>query len=497
MSDLVRSQLWGDLATAVALKGALILVVALVATRLLRRQPASVRHGVWLAAILAQVAIPALGRFLPVWRPELPAWTLTVGLQRTAAPASAALTSAAGPLTISMPTPTPTPLDARSAGAPSAVVPAAAAPARIDWGTVAFGVWGAGAALVFFWLLAGSLGVTLIARRAERVTDGAWLTLATRAVGRDGAAPLGRAAARPRARGAGDVGHRRAGRAAADRGGRLERRSGAARCCCTSSRTCAGSTCSRSSPRTSCSRSAGSIRSCGSACARCAPRASARATTTVLRHGTEPSAYVHDLLAIVRAARPTRVPALAALAMARPTEFEGRVLAILDASSTPRRGAGRLAKLATVAAAFVARRAARRDAAGRGAHRDGVGRAETRVESSPNGTEQAAAQPGTDARVAAAAAVASAAPVAPPASAASPAAPADPRRRDGSRDARRDGRGDQRRDERRDRRLDQPVDAHRQLLRCDAAAGAAPDADAAADADAERRVALRLRRGRR
>jgi beta-lactamase regulating signal transducer with metallopeptidase domain len=62
---------------------------------------------------------------------------------------------------------------------------------------------------------------------------------------------------------------------------------------------------------------------------------------TVIRHGTEPSLYADELLQMVRTLvrRRTPQPAFAALAMARKSEFEGRMLAILD-PERPRRVTG-------------------------------------------------------------------------------------------------------------------------------------------------------------
>jgi beta-lactamase regulating signal transducer with metallopeptidase domain len=53
---------------------------------------------------------------------------------------------------------------------------------------------------------------------------------------------------------------------------------------------------------------------------------------TVLQHGTEPTLYADELLQMVRSLvrRRSTQPAFAALAMARKSEFEGRMLAILD-----------------------------------------------------------------------------------------------------------------------------------------------------------------------
>ena len=50
---------------AATLKGSLLLVAALVATRLLRSHSASLRHAIWSAAVLGQLALPALPLLLP------------------------------------------------------------------------------------------------------------------------------------------------------------------------------------------------------------------------------------------------------------------------------------------------------------------------------------------------------------------------------------------------------------------------------------------------
>jgi hypothetical protein len=62
---------------------------------------------------------------------------------------------------------------------------------------------------------------------------------------------------------------------------------------------------------------------------------------TVIQHGTEPTKYADELLQMVRSLVRRRAPqpAFAALAMARKSEFEGRMLAILD-PERPRRVTG-------------------------------------------------------------------------------------------------------------------------------------------------------------
>jgi beta-lactamase regulating signal transducer with metallopeptidase domain len=93
----------------------------------------------------------------------------------------------------------------------------------------------------------------------------------------------------------------------------------------------------------------------------------------VIATGARPSRYAHDLLELADTLRATPAPAAASLAMARRTEIEGRLLAILDASIRrtpvgPRRGMASvgvavatvllLAALRPVAAAVTATAAA-------------------------------------------------------------------------------------------------------------------------------------------
>ena len=76
----------------------------------------------------------------------------------------------------------------------------------------------------------------------------------------------------------------------------------------------------------------------------------------VLLNGTRASFYADELLGMVRRigapSDDAAAPAFAALAMARRSEFEGRMLAILD-PAVDRRGLGRLASLGTVVAAVA------------------------------------------------------------------------------------------------------------------------------------------------
>src|SRR5262249_47386000 len=68
----------------------------------------------------------------------------------------------------------------------------------------------------------------------------------------------------------------------------------------------------------------------------------------VLAAGVSPAAYAHHLLAIARAGRRAGTAPLAGVAMARPSQMEGRLLAVLD-STLPHRAVPRRAARWTVA----------------------------------------------------------------------------------------------------------------------------------------------------
>src|SRR5690606_31261683 len=73
----------------------------------------------------------------------------------------------------------------------------------------------------------------------------------------------------------------------------------------------------------------------------------------VITTGTRGADYAQHLLDIARAATAPASLASAALAMARPTELEGRLLAILDGTRARRRAPAPTWRLAATAAALV------------------------------------------------------------------------------------------------------------------------------------------------
>ena len=151
----------------VAAKTTLLLAAALAATALMRRASAAARHLVWTLALASTLALPALSLLVP-------AWELRVLPAAPAAPAAtpAPAVSAAEPR---MPAAEPTPAPARpSAFAPTAA-PDAAANVALDPSRVVLTLWLAGAALLVGRLLAGLLRLWWLGRGAVMVIDGGWL----------------------------------------------------------------------------------------------------------------------------------------------------------------------------------------------------------------------------------------------------------------------------------------------------------------------------------
>jgi beta-lactamase regulating signal transducer with metallopeptidase domain len=147
-----------------ALKGAMIFVLVALATPLLRRRSAAVRHAVWCFAVCAQLLLPALVVFTPQWHvPLLASAPLTVAIFNSRDDASVV-------------EPTDPPNVAPSVLPPS---PASIGITRHDASTGSLEtlaiVWLIGAGLVVLHLAIGTIGVWRLAARGQRVLDPSWL----------------------------------------------------------------------------------------------------------------------------------------------------------------------------------------------------------------------------------------------------------------------------------------------------------------------------------
>ena len=190
-----------------ALKGAILVLIAGIAAYLLRNRSAASRHAVWSAAVIGHLAIPALVLVLPAWRlPLLPAaeWMqssaavvpaqanpapYTRGFQST--PSTAALASSPGTRAPSASEPA-TGIVGRitaSQSTPSQSSPPASvetAHALLSAVQVVAALWLAGSLLVLLRLAVGTWRVGQLAREGARVEDGVWLSLVQRLANRLG-----------------------------------------------------------------------------------------------------------------------------------------------------------------------------------------------------------------------------------------------------------------------------------------------------------------------
>ncbi|HEY7767086.1 M56 family metallopeptidase [Longimicrobium sp.] len=149
-----------------AVRGTLVLLAALAATGLMRRSSASARHLVWLAALAALLLLPLARSFVPEWR-VLPLPT---------APLASSPDVASAPASIDRPSEIASSASAPASTAP-AVVPAERWWVSMDWIRLALMVWAAGVLLFGLRLAYGVARIRWIERRATELTDDEWVTL--------------------------------------------------------------------------------------------------------------------------------------------------------------------------------------------------------------------------------------------------------------------------------------------------------------------------------
>jgi beta-lactamase regulating signal transducer with metallopeptidase domain len=166
MRGLLDSALFAAVMDA-AVRGTFILLAALAATALMRRTSAAARHLVWLAALSALLLLPIARGFVPEWRvlPVAPA-VFVAPAAPSAEPVSAPAASARAPAPA-------------EPGGPAASTLRQPAPPRLplDWTALALLAWAAGAALLGLRLAYGLARVRWMERRAVELTDDGWVRL--------------------------------------------------------------------------------------------------------------------------------------------------------------------------------------------------------------------------------------------------------------------------------------------------------------------------------
>jgi HEAT repeat protein/beta-lactamase regulating signal transducer with metallopeptidase domain len=149
-------------------KASVILAGTALIAAALRRASASTRHFVWTLGLLSALVAPALTLAIPRW--EVPivrvaASTLSPVENPAVSPRAAALAAKAQPDL--QPSEATSPVSAPATSEPRAALP--------SWPIIALMVWAVGASLVLARMLVGFIAVQWMSRRTAVVTDAPWL----------------------------------------------------------------------------------------------------------------------------------------------------------------------------------------------------------------------------------------------------------------------------------------------------------------------------------
>ncbi len=186
LADWVTSRLAVEIFTGVVVQATIILGIAWLATTLLRRASAALRHGVWSLALAGLLALPVLSVFLPSWNVGLPEGLQFLLIEHPAgqAPSDTApglLPAEERPLRmdaqqqpvvvefseeVRLDAPGVTPPDAGRAVAPVSAMPTGL-PGRV-WILL---IWGVGVLMLLGRLLLHAMRLWVLARHAELLAD--------------------------------------------------------------------------------------------------------------------------------------------------------------------------------------------------------------------------------------------------------------------------------------------------------------------------------------
>ncbi len=176
----------------VAAKSTLILATAAVAALMLRRAPAATRHLAWCLGLCGALVLPVLAVALPGW-----AWSVLPANTDVIASSPTPLADASAPQTVGLERPAASPDHPAAAVAVeppaslrlSEIVTTAPAPARVrkaSPSTAMISAWSTVAMLILTVPLIGRLALWQLARGAESIEDGEWAELLSALNGRLG-----------------------------------------------------------------------------------------------------------------------------------------------------------------------------------------------------------------------------------------------------------------------------------------------------------------------
>lgn len=185
-----------------ALKGTLLVGAAALAAYLLRNRSAAARHAAWTAAVIGHLALPAITLLAPAWRlpflpppPWLTSSALVVQQPLSAATGEKSITTSTTPTDAGVPNgaknpgstaaPVATTQVASNTSNANAPVPAVKSSFAFPTGLpLLAALWIVGSLIVLLRLVLGTVKVGQLARQGSRVMDGAWLALAQRIAAR-------------------------------------------------------------------------------------------------------------------------------------------------------------------------------------------------------------------------------------------------------------------------------------------------------------------------
>ena len=172
----------GSLLLASAIKGSVLLVLAAIAAFVLRRASAAMKHLVWTMALAGVFLVPLLGATLPSVSVAIAVPSLAGSTDKTAAGGAAVSGTAVPAPSLAAWAPSGAavsrqadviPAGAQSGGGSTASI-AARAFGSLDMWTVLVGVWAAGAAGLLLHFVIGLWNASRLVRRSRPVEDDTW-----------------------------------------------------------------------------------------------------------------------------------------------------------------------------------------------------------------------------------------------------------------------------------------------------------------------------------